>query len=153
MTNLAGVRTCDATILLELQAAGIDAYRIPFLEPGEVPTQIVGFLAGWKLTRAWRYWVASGPGIPPRIAQLLHEQHGSAVRVEGHCGCPSPLEWAGGFAVGEYHIDTQDGLTAFAAVLRAIVDENLRELGAASRWARPQATTWLIAKHARQVDA
>jgi hypothetical protein len=40
--------------------------------------------------------------------------------IEGHCGCPSPLEYCHGFAVGSYHIDTPIGLKAFVGLLDKI---------------------------------
>jgi hypothetical protein len=74
----------------------------------------------WEFRRLWTYWAAKGPGIPPDLAQGFHQTWGKQVRVAGHCGCPSPLEWCEGFAVGSYHIDTQDGLNAFVALLKSI---------------------------------
>lgn len=83
----------------------------------EVPTSIVGLYNGWTFERAWYYYRAKGDGIPPEIAQEFHQTWGKQVRVEGHCGCPSPLEWCKGFAVGSYHIDTPAGLKAFVQLL------------------------------------
>lgn len=87
---------------------------------GEVPFAYIGELCKWSFERYWYYWVAKGPGIPPDIAEEFHKTWGQQVRVDGHCGCPSPLEWCEGFAVGCYHIDNLDGLTAFAELLRSI---------------------------------
>lgn len=86
----------------------------------EVPTKHIGIAHGWSFERGWYYYVAKGPGIPPDIAEEFHKTWGTQVRVEGHCGCPSPLEWAHGFAIGSYHIDTQEGLNAFVALLATI---------------------------------
>lgn len=94
---------------------------------GEVKTTIKGFLYGWEFERAWYYWCAKGPGIPPDAAMRLHEKFGNDVRVAGHCGCPSPLEWYKGMAVPDYHIDTQMGLNALAALIRSIVEPNIPE--------------------------
>lgn len=152
MKNLAGVPGCDDFILGELDAAGIEAYRFPFDKEGEVPTRIVGVLGGWTFRRAWYYYMATGPGIPPDLAEQLHTSHGTVVRVEGHCGCPSPLEWCGGFAVGSYHIDSQDGLTAFADLLRRIVATNTRQLGAASRWSHPRIDDAFLVKRTAVVS-
>lgn len=105
----------------ELVAAGINVSGIP-LPHGEVPCSVIGFLSGWLFQRRWYYWAADGPGIPCEIAERLHATHGTEVRVEGHCGCPSPREWRKGFAVGSYHIDTQEGLNALADTLRSIYD-------------------------------
>lgn len=117
----------DAQCLRELGAAGVkhepeepaDWLR----EKREVPFGYIGTLCGWSFRRAWYYWVAEGPGVPADKAQAFHETWGQQVRVDGHCGCPSPLEWHHGFAVGMYHIDTQEGLNAFAGLLRSIYVE------------------------------
>lgn len=89
-------------------------------ENSEVPAAYIGELCMWSFHRAWYYWIAKGPGIPSDKAEEFHQTWGTQVRVDGHCGCPSPLEWCHGFAVGHYHIDTQEGLTAFAELLRNI---------------------------------
>ena len=106
----------------ELKTAGISIHRWPTAVSGEVPSMVVGGQSGWHFERRWYYWSAEGPGIPPDIAERLHAKHGKDVRVEGHCCCPSPLEWRKGFAIGSYHIDTQEGLNAFADCLRSIYD-------------------------------
>jgi hypothetical protein len=119
--NTAGQKNIDDALTAELETAGIDVCRFEFLRDGkrEVDTAIAGFLCGWSFRRAWYYWVATGPGLPPSYATPLHEANGQEVRVEGHCGCPSPLEWCKGFAVGSYHIDTPTGLKALADTLAA----------------------------------
>ena len=124
--NLAGVKGCDDAIIAELYFADIEHYIMPTNLGGEVPTKIIGFIdpSGWGFERAWTYWVCKGPGIPPDIAEELHADFGQVVRVSGHCGCPSPLEWYKGFAVGSYHVDTPDGLKALADVIRKIIKEN-----------------------------
>jgi len=106
----------------ELAAAGIKAEGPhDFLRRNrEVPSGYLGTLCLWSFRRAWYYWVAEGPGVPADKAEEFHKTWGRQVRVAGHCGCPSPLEWHKGFAVGVYHIDTQDGLNAFAGLLRSI---------------------------------
>lgn len=107
----------------ELEAAGIHTYVLPSsLSPrrGEVPTGVIGSLSKWMFERAWYYWRAEGPGIPPDVANFLHQQHGKDCRVAGHCGCPSPREWYSGFAVGNYHVDTPEALKALADVIRSI---------------------------------
>ncbi len=115
------VQDVTDTCTSELQAAGINVSRWPSVS-GEVPSLVVGALSGWFFKRLWYYWSAEGPGIPPEIAERLHATHGKEVRVEGHCGCPSPLEWRKGFAIGSYHVDTQEGLNALADALRSIYD-------------------------------
>jgi len=109
----------------ELKAAGIDVHIIRFFpgSRGEVPSNAHGTLAMWGFERAWYYWIAKGPGIPVELAEQLHATHGKVVRVAGHCGCPSPREWYKGFGVGDYHVDSPEGLRALADVLRSIFAE------------------------------
>lgn len=116
----------DSAVAFELMDAGIECQgfemfrKSPNQTWNEVPTKWIGSLCMWGFNRAWHYWIAKGPGIPPDEAEKFHEKWGTQVRVGGHCMCPSPREWVCGFAVGEYHIDTQDGLNAFAELLRSI---------------------------------
>lgn len=109
---------CEA----ELEAAGIEPHIWSFLvnKDAEVPSRCVGSLSRWVFKRAWYYWIAEGAGIPPDIAERLHATHGSQVRVEGHCACPSPREWLKGFAVGSYHVDTPEGLKALADTIKSV---------------------------------
>jgi hypothetical protein len=107
---------CEA----ELQAAGIDVVKIGFLLKGEVPSKAFGSLHGWDFDRAWYYWRAKGPGIPLEAAERLHATHGQQVRVDGHCGCPSPREWFHGFGCGSYHVDSPEGLKALADTIRSV---------------------------------
>jgi hypothetical protein len=131
--NMAGVEGCDDTLRAELKAAGIVAYQLPLQLPNsEVPTCIIGTLEPmrWGFRRAWYYWIADGPGIPPAYATELHRRHGKDVRVSGHCACPSPLEWHKGFAVGMYHVDTPAGLKALADVIKNVYRQ--------AQWVAPQ---------------
>lgn len=126
MKNLAGQdpKHADAVCSAELAAAGIDVHNMGEwwrTQNGEVKTSIFGALYKWSFKRAWYYWVAEGPGIPPVYANALHAAHGDSVRVDGHCASPSPYDWFKGFAVGLYHVDTQEGLNALAATLRQII--------------------------------
>lgn len=89
----------------------------------EVPVSFCGNLVLWGFRRAWYYWVAEGPGISADKATEFHKTYGTQCRVNGHCGCPSPLEQNHGFGIGLYHIDTQEGLNAFAQLLRSIYIE------------------------------
>ena len=124
MNNYAGMSDKDDEIAAELSLARIEVHRSEiFRGQGEVKTAVMGSLYRWGFTRAWYYWVAKGPGIPPVYANELHRQHGKEVRVDGNCTCPSPKEWFKGFAVGHYHIDTQAGLNALADVIRKIIAE------------------------------
>jgi len=125
--NLAGKKQPEADTMCagELALAKIEVHSLPSIllaANPEVSTVTIGSLGNWSFRRAWRYWVAEGPGIPPDIATELHETHGKEVRVDGHCGCPSPLEWHKGFAVGLYHVDTQEGLNALSRTIRQILD-------------------------------
>lgn len=126
MKNFAGRNDADAEIEAELVAAGITVERLPEVlreRMGEVKTIIVGWLHGWRFERSWRYWIAKGPGIPPIYAEDLHRSHGKEVRVDGNCTCPSPMEWLRGFAVGLYHVDSQEGLNALAQTIRRVVED------------------------------
>jgi len=125
MNNYAGRSDKDFEISAELMGAGIKIHKLEFLrDRGEVKTSVSGSLFLWSFERAWYYWVAQGPGIPPKYANELHEKFGKDVRVDGHCGCPSPKEWFKGFAVGHYHVDTQEGLNALADTIRKVAAES-----------------------------
>jgi hypothetical protein len=128
MINLAGrdPETVDATCTSELMLA-----NIPLMEDrpeilrskGEVPSNVVGILGGWTFERAWYYWIARWE--PPAAVTLtmkqairLHQKHGADIRVDGHCGCPEPNEWwPENGTPNLYHIDTQEGLIAFAKTI------------------------------------
>lgn len=112
----------DEQVLKELGAAGIKAEHMPWMRGAnsEVPSSYVGAHCCWIFRRAWYYWIATGPGVPPDRAEEFHKTWGSQVRVDGHAGGVSPLKWYNGFAVGSYHIDTQEGLNAFAQLLKSI---------------------------------
>ena len=119
--NLAGSDLSNEHCIHELELAGIEVVRLPDVcRYGEANTLIMGQLGPWSFRRAWCYWVAEGPGIPPVEAEALHEQHGKVARVDGHCGAPSPLEWFKGFAVGHYHVDAQEGLTALVETINSL---------------------------------
>ena len=114
----------DDVLEAELRAAGIAIckHRVFRESSGEVKTSVIGELYGWTFKRAWTYWVAEGPGIELEAAERLHLTHGNSVRVDGHCGCPSPGEWFNGLACGSYHIDNADGLRALAKTLTSLVE-------------------------------
>lgn len=116
----------DATCRAELEAAGIDVAELDLLRyDKEVPTAVLGQVGdtGWSFTRGWYYWIAKGPGIPPQYASLLHHLHGKECRVEGHGLAPDPIDYCGGFGVGQYHVDTPRGLDALAHTLKQVRDE------------------------------
>lgn len=103
----------------ELESAGIDCHEMVRIRKGMIVKEIMGVVCDrWSFERAWSYWVAEGPGLPPKYANALHKKFGKVVRVEGHCACPSPKSWMKGFAVGMYHVDTQEGLKALADALK-----------------------------------
>jgi hypothetical protein len=116
----------DENVVAELTAAGIkpEGPAEWLRDNKEVPAAYIGSLCMWSFHRAWYYWIANGPGIPADRAEEFHKTWGTQCRVDGHCGCPSPLEWRHGFAVGMYHIDTQEGLNAFAQLLKSIYVES-----------------------------
>lgn len=122
MINYAGTNDKDKEIREELDKAGVEIIQHEFFRRarGEVKTSIRGQLYGWGFERFWTYWVADGPGIPPAYANKLHEAHGKSVRVNGHCGCPSPSEQFGNFAVGSYRVYTLAGLDALAYTIIAV---------------------------------
>lgn len=112
----------QAQVRAELEQAGIKCTEMDFLleTSGEVPTSIIGTAYRWTFRRAWRYWVATGPGIPQEIAEPFHNKWGKVVRTGGFAGGRSPLEHAEGFAIDSYHIDTMEGLEEFVHLLFTI---------------------------------
>lgn len=111
----------DAILIAELEEAGIEWQKFECMRGSHEPhSSVIGCINAWGFQRAWYYWVCKGPGIPPEDAERLHAEHGTSVRVNGHCMCPSPLESCKGFAVGLYHVDNQEGLNALASVIRDI---------------------------------
>jgi hypothetical protein len=113
----------DEQVKREIDAAGLDYHDFFKFNRGrqsEVPTMYLGHSCGWGFKRAWRYWVAEGPGIPPDKADEFHARWGRVVRVLGDGPGRSPRELCHGFAVGSYHIDTQEGLNAFVVLLKSI---------------------------------
>lgn len=124
--NYAGRSDVDIPLEEELELAGIFVERLPECcrkDRGEVKTIVIGTLHGWSFERFWYYWVCKGPGIPIDAAMKLHEKYGKVVRVDGHCGCPSPLERFKGLGTGSYHVDTLRGLKALADTIREVVEK------------------------------
>lgn len=124
-TNLAGHRNPDNLLVSELGEAGIgiSKHEIFRSKPGEVKSSVIGNLHGWIFERAWSYWICQGPGIDVETAERLHKDHGKEVRVDGHCGCPSPRERFLGLACGHYHVDTPVGLKALADTIKGLVEK------------------------------
>lgn len=112
----------DKDLSDELVLAGIKVNIASWTQSGEVETHVLGTLNGWVFTRAWRYWICKGPGIPIKEAMELHEKFGQDVRVDGDCGCPSPLERFHGLGTGHYHVDTLIGLKALADTIKSTVE-------------------------------
>lgn len=112
---------CDAELIAELRAAGIEWYLTDD-HYGEVGSAVLGVLRGWTFRRAWHYWVANatGPRLSLEHATTLHESHGKSVRVGGYCGCLSPEEYCGKRGVESYHVYNPTGLEALADTLRAV---------------------------------
>lgn len=138
MINLAGKPKdiCDEQCRKELEEAGIPIFPHDLGGgDGEVKTSVFGFTAidnqkfgnkrqpHWIIKRAWYYWVAtlqlpSRSNLTMEQAMELHAKHGKVVRADGHCGAPSPEEaWGADGIPYLYHIDTQEGLNAFAKAI------------------------------------
>jgi adenosyl cobinamide kinase/adenosyl cobinamide phosphate guanylyltransferase len=58
--------------------------------------------------------------------------------VDGHCGCPSPREWHHGFAVGLYHVDTQEALNALADTIRRVHQRSMDKTTVTSNEISPE---------------
>jgi hypothetical protein len=140
--NMAGVLKTDDVLAAELKAAGINVDNHEFLRHrnnyeflrrgmdqcrqhlnAEVKSAIMGSLYGWTFERSWNYWVCKGPGIEVKAAERLHNAIGQEVRIDGHCGCPSPRDWFHGLACGHYHVDTPAGLKALADTIKELVEK------------------------------
>ena len=130
MKNAAGDKNCDEYLRKELEIAGIDIHDFGFvLSNREVPSRLLGLLHGWSFERSWYYWAAKTETTPLlfKYADPLHEKYGKDVRVDGHCGCPSPREWFKDkwhIGVNHYYIDSEWGLKALADAIRKQTEEN-----------------------------
>jgi len=120
--NYAGRDDVDDLLSKELENAGIEVHKMPFTLKGEVKTSIIGSVGPWGFTRAWYYWVAQGPGIPPSYAWDLYNTHGKDARIEGHAGSINP-NYNKGFAIGSYHVDNPEGLKALADTIKKVMTE------------------------------
>lgn len=114
----------DRTIIEELVEAGIKYEVYSWIDRSsrktEVPTTVLSGVCSWNFERAWKYWICSGPGIPPDKAEEFDKKWGNVCRVGGYGGGISPLKWYKGFGVPLYHVDTQEGLNAFVELLKSI---------------------------------
>mgnify|MGYP001617897671 CR=1 FL=1 len=90
MRNLAGDRECDTSIEYELRRAKIDIVHGE-RSSREVPASLTGKLGPFTFVRAWSYWMVAG-FVPLAVAKELHADPVGCtdIRVDGHCGCPSP---------------------------------------------------------------
>ncbi len=127
--NLAGDTDCDLHIVKELERAGIEGIKMPWARKAEVASHYIGHLNGWEFTRAWYYWTAKAEGnlLLFKHADPLHGEHGEEVRVDGHCGCPSPREWCKApwrIGVSLYHVDSQEALNALAEAIKRQGEED-----------------------------
>lgn len=123
MKNLAGTGNNEQA-MKEMEEAGLKTTMQfeGYQETNECKLRITGSLGPWIFTRSWYYWVAKGPGINIEQAIQLNEKYRTVVRADGYAdGIEDLWEHCKGFAVGTYHIDTQEGLNAFAELLRKIM--------------------------------
>lgn len=83
----------DKKVKEELQTAGVPVIRLGLMD-SEVKTHYIGILNGFVFVRAWYYWVVRGY-MPLEYAQYLYTNYKDLnIRVAGHCGNPTPEEWA-----------------------------------------------------------
>lgn len=132
LNNLAGKDNINEIVSNELNLAGLTPtnYLGELLydrDRSEVKTTVYCQQYSWLFTRAWSYWVAKGNALPPAVAQDLWDKWGDVVRTEGHCGCPSPLNYNHGLGVSMYHIDSVDGLKALADCLKSVYIEKYED--------------------------
>jgi hypothetical protein len=133
----------DTTIRDELLIAGIAPHTLPLIPQHlAVPTHVQGFVGSWVFTRAWSYWMASGPGIPTTAALELHANFSDSVRVHGHAASPSPLVQSQGLGVNSYHVDDVLGLQALVGVLNRALEVpqtcTFRQLAIGARFKYPE---------------
>lgn len=142
MKNLAGIPTDDANaaIIDELASAGVDAVPVALdSRHREVLSTVDGLLRfgdrAFAFRRAWVYWcVSPAEGSPALTLDDAEAIDGAPYDGErghycGHRGCLGDVaRWAGfagGIAPREFwpssgwHVDTQAGLDALDAALRA----------------------------------
>lgn len=125
MKNLAGTGDNDQAIK-ELEEAGLQVFRYDdsYKADNECRLVVVGFLGPWIFKRCWYYWAAEGPGINIEQAVTFNEKWGKEVRAAGFAGGIEDLyDYFNGFAVKSYHIDSQEGLNAFSALLKQIMQD------------------------------
>lgn len=115
MKNLSGNKDCDIEIRKELEIARIEIVEVP-RAPSEVPSALAGSVGGWKLRRMWCCWSAepmNGIGMPFCVAEELIKRFGYVIHIIGY---------EGGCAI-RFHIDTQEGLNVFAAIVAVLAQK------------------------------
>lgn len=118
--NMAGVPQDITTPMLrvELETAGITScLQVPYGEPKAIISGVMVFKNGQAMVlhRAWIYWTAwLIEPLSHKAALALHDIHGKFVRPDGDCTSPRPVT-----SVDHYHVDTQDGLNALVAAVKA----------------------------------
>jgi cephalosporin-C deacetylase-like acetyl esterase len=108
----------SAACRAELLAAGIEHLQGPVY--GECHVFIFGLVGRWLLTRSWCYWVArvvEGHELAVEAVEAFDAVWGEQVRAHGYDG--------GGALhirpqVESFHIDTPEGLAAFASFIREV---------------------------------
>ena len=127
MKNLTGTQECDIDIALELQGAGITFERVETPAHKEVPYHLIGKLIDWTFERAWTYWVVTipeGKGIPENNAYEFNIEWSTEVRLNGLSGGTKTeviTNWLSTEGtIDNYHINTQEGLNAFADLVRKL---------------------------------
>lgn len=110
MQNLAGNPECDKFIEDELYLAGIPSVRGPRVTR-EVGASITGQLGPFSFSRAWRYWVVTGP-VPLRVARVIYEDRigRTDIRAGGHSGCLAPETQAHYFWTTQEVVVDPDGI-------------------------------------------
>lgn len=128
MDNLCGAPRADDSVYAELVKAGLEPKTCAAY--GEVKATYYGVIGGFKVTRAWCYWVAKADdyrGLRLDAAQRLDSTpHVGGSYYSGSVGCLGDVIRVGGCAGGQrpsfrvesYHIDTLEGLKAFVAFIK-----------------------------------
>jgi hypothetical protein len=124
MRNLAGDKNCDEYIRRELTHARINIVERKLPAVGEVRYKLTGELHGWTFERRWYYYSCKGAMPIEKARDLWNDPLGrDDVRVDGHCGCPSPDEsWEAKETglVHTYHVGSEAGLRLLADAIREV---------------------------------
>ena len=103
----------------------LDEETVGYMERHGIDDEYADRFFSFIFTRAWYYWVVNG-FVPLDVAMEIYENPNGRydVRAAGHCGAVSPVDVkdqrriCGMNVVSNYHIDTQEGLNFFVAILR-----------------------------------